>query len=218
MCECALCARAARTVCAHAVRLVTLLRIFFQSKRVAKYEPVLLADGALLLRSQLGDLRVVWRAIKGTARSAASDIDKKGTSGTHKPQGGALTSPLRGQAVAAAFLLALEGSPEQAVRALERTGGRVAAAAEHFDHAVSLPKTSFHRCASAFAPGPCCSLLPRRVRSTKDCFSAATSSCATSSVSSCSTSLWRSAAASIAASRSSGRLSSACAHSQQGGV
>ena len=77
-----------------AERLVTLLRIFFQSKRVAKYEPVLLADGALLLRSQLGDLRVVWRAIKGTARSAASDIDKKGTSGTHKPQGGALTSYL----------------------------------------------------------------------------------------------------------------------------
>ena len=49
-------------------RLVTLLRIFFQSKRVAKYEPVLLADGALLLRSQLGDLRVVWRAIKKAQR------------------------------------------------------------------------------------------------------------------------------------------------------
>ena len=51
-------------VCPRGERLVTLLRIFFQSKRVAKYEPVFLADGALLLRSQLGDLRVVWRAIK----------------------------------------------------------------------------------------------------------------------------------------------------------
>ena len=51
-------------VCPRGERLVTLLRIFFQSKRVAKYDPVLLADGALLLRSQLGDLRVVWRAIK----------------------------------------------------------------------------------------------------------------------------------------------------------
>ena len=69
VCECSLCARAARTVCAHAVRLVTLLRIFFQSKRVAKYEPVFLADGALLLRSQLGDLRVVW---EGQAQSEIS--------------------------------------------------------------------------------------------------------------------------------------------------
>ena len=48
------------------------LIIFFQSKRVAKYEPVLLADGALLLRSQLGDLRVVWRAIKKAARTEIS--------------------------------------------------------------------------------------------------------------------------------------------------
>lgn len=34
----------------------------FNSKRAAPHEPVFLADGALLLRSQLGDLCVVWRA------------------------------------------------------------------------------------------------------------------------------------------------------------
>merc|ERR1712106_1044337 len=33
--------------------------IDFNSKRVAPHEPVLLADGALLLRSQLGDLCIV---------------------------------------------------------------------------------------------------------------------------------------------------------------
>ena len=36
--------------------------IDFNSKRVAPHEPVLLADGALLLRSQLGDLCIVWMA------------------------------------------------------------------------------------------------------------------------------------------------------------